>query len=356
MGSRVTLKQIAEELDVSVMTVSRALNNRTNVDDRTRQRVLKTARRLGYKPNYIAKSLVTNKTYTIGVVVPEISHSFFPEIIRGIEEVVQKEGYQLILMHSEEDEKRERKAIDTLESKRVDGILISIAETVEDFDQYRELVKSDHPIVFYDRCARGIGATCVSVNDEDSQELITQHLIDHGYKKIAYLSGPQEVAIGKDRFNGFRNAMKKNNLEIKDEWIVKSGFQEIGGYRAMQQLLKLPESLRPRAIAAVNDPAAFGAMQAIYDHNLNIPEDFAIVGFSDDIRAKLMPSPLTTIHQPAYKVGKKAAEKLIDHVEGRFTDPVDIEIKTDLIIRESCGCKQNKSREFIEIKTSKFLN
>jgi len=350
LATRVTLKQIAEEVGVSVMTVSRALNNRSNVDENTREKVVKVANRLGYRPNYIAKSLVTNKTYTIGVVVPEISHSFFPEIIRGIEEIMQKKNYQLILMHSEENERREKEAIDTLEAKRVDGILISMAETVNSFEQYRRLIKSEHPVVFYDRCARDIGATCVSVNDEESQKMITQHLIDHGYQKIAYLSGPIDVAIGKDRYSGFLKAMHENGLEVRDEWIVQSGFQETGGYEAMSKLLSLPKEMRPRAVAAVNDPAAFGAMQAIYDHNLRIPEDVAIVGFSDDIRAKLMPCPLTTIHQPAYEVGKKAAKKLIDLIEGRSTEPEDIEIKTELIIRESCGCKQNFNKKFIDLK------
>jgi len=335
---RITLKQIAQEVGVSVMTVSRALNNRENVDQNTRQRILKTAKRLGYRPNHIAKSLVLRKTFTIGVVIPEITHSFFPEVIRGIEEVSYNAGYQLILTHSAEDFEREKKAILTLETKRVDGILISTAETVQDFSLYQEFLEFNFPMVFFDRCVNGIGATCVSINDEESAYMITRHLIEHGYKKIAHLSGPAKVSIGLARLNGFRRALQESGIEVKEEWIVGSGFHESGGYTAMQSLLNRSPQDRPRAVVAVNDPAAFGAMQAIQEANLRIPEDIAIVGFSDDIRAPLMPTPLTTIRQPAYEVGKISAQKLLDIIEGRQKEPQEIVIPTRIIFRRSCGC------------------
>lgn len=320
------------------MTVSRALNNQANVDENTRQRILQTARRLGYRPNHVAKSLVLRKTFTIGVVVPEITHSFFPEVIRGIEEVAYNAGYQLILTHSAEDFEREKKAIDTLEAKRVDGILISTSETVRDFNVYQELISLNFPIVFFDRCVNQIGATCVSINDEESAYLITRHLIEHGYQKLAHLSGPPRVSIGLARLNGFKRALQEVGLEVRDEWIVESGFHESGGYAAMGKLLAMPIGDRPRAVVAVNDPAAFGAMQAIQEAGLKIPEDIAIVGFSDDIRASLMPAPLTTIRQPAYEVGKVAAQKLIDIIEGRLQEPQEIIIPTEIVIRRSCGC------------------
>ncbi len=320
------------------MTVSRALNNRENVDQNTRQRILKAAKRLGYRPNHIAKSLVLKKTFTIGVVIPEITHSFFPEVIRGIEEVSYNAGYQLILTHSAEDFEREKKAILTLEAKRVDGILISTSETVQDFGLYQELLALNFPLVFFDRCVNGIGATCVSINDEESAYMITNHLIEHGYRKIAHLSGPTKVSIGLARLNGFKRALQEKGLEIRDEWIVESGFHESGGYAAMKSLLELPSDRLPRAIVAVNDPAAFGAMQAIHEADLRIPEDIAIVGFSDDIRAPLMLTPLTTIRQPAYEVGKIAAQRLLDIIEGRQKEPQEVVIPTQIIIRRSCGC------------------
>lgn len=337
MGSEVTLKQIAEELGISAMTVSRAINNRSNVDEKTRERVLEKARSMGYTPNHIAKSLVSKKTYTVGVVVPEIAHSFFAEAIQGIEEVTFKGNYRLILTHSAEQEDREQYALETLQAQRVDGILISSAEKVTDYSTYKRIVNTKTKLVFFDRCAEGIGASCVSVDDRTGSYKITEHLIEHGYKKIAHLRGPLSVSIGKERLEGYEEALRDNDMPVEESLIIESGFHEKGGYNAMQQLLKVGKSNLPRAVFAVNDPAAFGAMDAIYDHDLSVPDDIAIVGFSDDIRANLMKSPLTTVRQPAYELGKRAAQKLIKLIENEDEPVENIEIKTELVIRESCG-------------------
>lgn len=338
MASRVTIKEIAKALNLSTMTVSRALNNRSNVTEETKKKVWDMAKKMGYRPNNIAKSLVLNKTFSIGVVVPEITHSFFPEVIRGIEDVTYEADYQLILTHSAEDQGRERKALAALEAKRVDGILISTAQSSEDVEPYKELIETGMPMVFFDRCVYDIGASCVSMNDLESSRQITEHLIGHGYKKIAHLSGPPRASIGEKRLEGFRRALHDHNLPINTEWIQESGFQEKGGYDAMMRLLEITQDNHPEAVVAVNDPAAFGAMQAIIDYGLKIPEDIAIVGFSDDIRAKLMPVPLTTIRQPAYEMGKKAAEKLMKLIDNEGDGVEEIVIDSQLIVRQSCGC------------------
>ena len=341
MATRVTLKEIAKELGLSVMTVSRALNNRSNVDEKTRNRILQTARRLGYRPNYVAKSLVLNKTNTLGVVVPEISHSFFPEVIRGIEEVAHQAGYQLILTHSKENAERELEVLNTLEAKRVDGILISMAQSSTDLEPYKERIASGIPLVFFDRCAFGLGASCVSINDEQSAETITRHLIEgHGYQKIAHLAGPQKLSIGIQRMQGFKKAMQDNGLDISEDWLQVAGLNEKGGLQAMRSLLALPDSQIPRAIVAVNDPVAFGAMQAIYEEGLRIPEDIAITGFTDDIRAQLMPAPLTTVRQPAFQVGQTAAKKLLEHIGDSSSQITEEIIEAGMVIRRSCGCKE----------------
>jgi DNA-binding LacI/PurR family transcriptional regulator len=334
---RVTAKDIAAKLGISSMTVSRVMNKRTNVDEQTRARVLEAAKDLGYSPNRIAKSLVLRRTNTLGVVVPEITHSFFPEAIRGMEEVAYQAQYRLILMHSAENADREKDAILTLESERVDGILISMAQSVEDYELYRLVIQRGVPIVFFDRCVQNIGASCVSLDDEESAFKITNHLIDHGYAPIAHLSGPQKVSIGRARLRGFGRALSERGMQVCDEWIVESGFQEKDGYNGMRILLGLPLDHRPRAVVAVNDPAAFGAFKAITEAGLRIPEDIALVGFSDDIRAGLMPTPLTTIRQPACEVGKRAAQKLIGIIEGKTPEVENIVIHGVEIIRESCG-------------------
>ncbi|MBF8295233.1 MAG: LacI family transcriptional regulator [Bacteroidetes bacterium] len=340
---RVTAKEVAEKLRISTMTVSRVMNKSANVDENTRRRVLEAAQELGYSPNHIAKSLVLRRTHTIGVVVPEITHSFFPEAIRGIEEVAYQARYHVILTHSAELADREKDAIMTLEAKRVDGILISTAQSVEDYSLYRQVIQLGMPIVFFDRCVGGIGASCVSIDDEESAQRITNHLIDHGYTRLAHLSGPQHISIGVDRLNGFLSALSDRDITVHQELIVEAGFHESGGYEAMKKLLDLPAAARPRAVVAVNDPAAFGAIRAILERGLRIPQDIAIVGFTDDIRAALMPTPLTTIRQPAFEIGRRAATKLIAVIEGTSVEVQDIVVKTNEVLRESCGCTPTKS-------------
>lgn len=337
MSSNVTLKQIAEALGISAMTVSRAINNKKNVDEKTRKKILDKAKSMGYTPNHLAKSLVSSKSFTIGVVVPEISHSFFPEVIRGIEEVFYQKNYQLILTHSAEQADREQKAIQTLRSQRVDGIMVSCSQNTTDFGFYQGLESNGVPIVFYDRCIEGIGFSCVSVDDKEGAKKITQHLIDHGYSRIAHLSGASGISIGRKRLEGFKEAMSENGIEIIDELVVEASLQEKGGYEAMSEILDLPQEKWPRAVFAVNDPAAFGAIEAIKEKGLRIPEDIAIVGFSDDIRAELLPVPLTTVHQPAYEVGKQAAHKLLSLIEDENEKHENIEVLTELRIRSSCG-------------------
>ncbi|MDG5767146.1 LacI family DNA-binding transcriptional regulator [Balneolales bacterium ANBcel1] len=337
-GSNVTLKEVAKALGVSTMTISRAINNRPNVEENTRKRIIEKAREMGYTPNHVAKSLVSSKTYTIGVTIPEISHAFFPEVVRGIEEATYNMNYQLFLANTAESFEREINAIDSLRSKRVDGIMVSSSQTEDDYSYYRQVINSGLPFVFFDRCIEDIGASCVGVNDTSGSRQITEHLISHGYRKIAHLSGPRRVSIGMKRLQGYLAAMQSHQLPIEDEWIVESGFQESGGYRAMKELLALPQELRPRAVVAANDPVAFGAMDAIREQGLSIPHDVAIVGFTDDVRAELISCPLTTVHQPAYEVGKKAAKKLIRTIENKNEPVENIEVITSLKIRSSCGC------------------
>lgn len=294
---------------------------------------------MGYTPNHVAKSLVSSKTYTIGVVIPEITHAFFPEVVRGIEEVTNTSDYQLFLTNANEQFEREKKAIQALKSKRVDGILISSSQTVDDFSFYEKLINTKTKVVFFDRCIENMGASCVSVNDRSSSRQITEHLIKvHNYQKIAHLCGPKKVSIGQERYQGYLDALREHDLPIKDDWIVSGGFQEEWGYESMKKILSLPNKDYPEAVVAVNDPVAMGAVRAIKEEGLSIPNDIAIVGFTDDIRAPLLETPLTTIHQPAYKVGKRAAQKLLKTIDDPEEPTENIEVLTTLKIRQSCGC------------------
>ncbi len=331
------MKEVAAALGVSTMTVSRAINNKPNVDPKTRKKILEVASQMGYTPNHVAKSLVSSRTFTIGVVIPEISHSFFPEVVRGIQEESNKKNYQIFLTNTSDDFTNEQQIINALRSKRVDGLLISSSLGDADYSYYEQIIKAGPPVVFFDRCISGIGASCIGINDFQASRLITNHLINNGYKRVAYLSGPRVVSIGKDRYDGFLSALNDNGLTIFENLIIESGYNEKGGYHAMKKLLELPVELRPDAVVAVNDPVAFGAMDAIINAGLSIPDDIAIVGFTDDIRAPLVHSPLTTIHQPAYEVGKQAVMKLINAIENRREPIEHILLPTEIVIRKSCG-------------------
>lgn len=337
-SGNITLKEVAAAVGVSTMTVSRAINNRPNVDEKTRVKIIGVARKMGYTPNHVAKSLVSSKTFTIGVIIPEISHSFFPEVVRGIEETTDSKNYQIFLTNTSDSFGKEQKVINALRSKRVDGILVSTSLTTDNFSFYKEIINSGLPLVFFDRGIEDIGASCIGVNDRTASRQITEHLISHNYKRIGYLSGPKRVSIGKERFEGYIEAMSRHGLDIDERLIIENGFNEKGGYEAMIKLLALPEDIRPRAVVAVNDPVAFGAMDAIREAGLDIPNDIAIAGFTDDIRAKLVACPLTTVQQPAYEVGKKAASKLIRTIENKDEPVENVELITKLVIRKSCGC------------------
>ena len=339
MSSEVTLKHIAQALGVSAMTVSRALNDRDNVDEKTKERVREKAQSMGYTPNRVAKSLVSRKTHTIGVVIPEITHAFFPEVVRGIEEIAYKSDYQLFLTNANELFSREKEAIETLRSQRVDGLLISSSLTHEDYSFYQDIIAGGAKVVFFDRCIDDIGASCVSVNDQESSRKITEHLItEHNHTQLAHLSGPQKVSIGKERLQGYIDALEAHDLTISDEWIIQAGFKENTGYEAMIRLLEKGRENLPEAVVAVNDPTAIGAIEAINEYGLSIPDDIAIVGFTDDIRSPLLNVPLTTVHQPAYEMGERAAKKLINFIEEDDTTVEKIEVPTTLKIRSSCGC------------------
>jgi len=341
LKSKVTLKEVADSLGVSAMTVSRAINGKDNVDEKTRERILNKAKEMGYTPNLVAKSLVSRKTYTIGVVIPEISHHFFAEVISGIEKVTYAGNYQLLLTNSAENFQREKKALETLLSQRVDGILISCTMEKNDYSVYKKVINAGVPMVFFDRCIEGLGVSTVSVDDRNGSKKITQHLVEHGYKKIACLRGP-DISIGKERYHGYLEALNENNVQFEEKWVAESGFQEKGGYEAMNKLLELPKSEWPRAVVTVNDPVAIGAMKSIKEAGLKVPDDIAIAGFSDDIRSKFMRSPLTTVRQRPFDIGRIAAEKLVGTIENADEPVENRVIATELVLRNSCGCNNYK--------------
>lgn len=341
---RITLKELAERLGVSSMTVSRALNDHPNVSPVTRAKIKQLAQHLNYRPNGIAQSLVQQRTNTIGVIFPEITFSFFPQVLKGIEEVAYQAGFHIIITISNDQTEREREAIHSLEAKRVDGILISLAQNTVDSASFEYLKRERIPFVFFDRNLNGFDANCVLINDREAAARITEHLIQIGYKTLGHLAGPMTLSICRDRMAGFTSALQKYHLPIIPEFIIETKFDQRSGYEAMRQLLR--RDPLPRAIFVATDPMAISAYQAIKEAGLKVPDDIAVVGFADLDAASIVAPSLTTIRQPAYEMGKMSAQILLEDIYKQTpTYDQKIILDTQLIIRESCGFYKSKLAE-----------
>jgi len=330
------MKRIAAELGVSITTVSKVLNNREDIGHATRARVLAKVAELGYQPNAVARSLTLRRTHTLGVVIPDLMYSFFVEVVAGLETIASARGYGLLLCSSNENAAKERAEIDLLRQRQVDGIVLASVNASGNTDLLKRLGslgiglvmidRDDHPAVKCDR---------VLTDDMKAGCLATAHLIEQGRKAVAHILGPP-ITHAKRRADGYRAALKDHGVRARPERIVRGGFMEADGYGAMKKLL----ALKPRvdAVFVANDPAAIGAMKAIWESGLRVPEDIAIVGAGDIALGDLLRVPLTTVSWSRDEQGKQAARLLLDRIgpepSGNFRTVV---IPPHLIIRRSSG-------------------
>ncbi len=303
-----TIEDIARQLNLSAMTVSRALRGHSNVSEITRRKVLQAAQQLNYKPNRWARSLVTQKSHIIGIVIPDISHMFFAEIARGVEETIDSEGYDLLLCHSRRDPERERHELDMLMGSRVDGLIVASEQPQDDPRTFLELQERGVPFVLIDRFFRRLDCPYVGVNDRAVGRLATEHLIQLGHTCIAHILGPA-VSTGLLRYQGYLKAMKAHGIAVNPDWVVQGSFDNDSGREAMLRLLAGKQ--RPTAIFAANDPSAIGVIEACREAGLRIPADISIVG-AGNIEGAIHPSPfLTTADWPRLELGRTAAKMLL---------------------------------------------
>ena len=330
-----TLTDIANKLGLSPSTVSRALNDHPDINLETKKEVKRIAEELRYSPNPIARSLRNNRTSTIAVLVPEIKHDFFSHAISGIEEVAYERGYTIILCQSNETVEREVINVNALIQHRVAGVVVSISQETKTGEHFQVLIDRKIPLVFFDRVCEDVPASKVIIDDEKSALAAVTHLTERGYKKIAHFAGPKELDICRKRLSGYRSALSAASLPLIPELVVSGGLHETDGYRSMSLLLST--NLIPDAIFCVNDPVAVGAFQRIKEAGLRIPKDIALVGFSNNKISGLIDPPLTTIDQPSFEMGKRAAQILIDIIEEKtaFTEPQTVVLDATLIIRAS---------------------
>lgn len=329
----VKLEDIARALNVSTMTVSRAINNHPEISRATRERVLETARQMNYRPNQFARALSTHQSFLIGIVVPDLMHSYFAEICRGVETHARPVGYQNLICSTEEEPQKEQDEIEALLS-RTDGLIVASALATKETKFYRQLLGDGAKIVLIDRVLDGLRCSAVTTDDVQVGVLATEHLIKLGHRKIGHLRGTH-VSTSLQREEGYRQALTKARLKINKNLIRDCGFTERDGYRAMKDWLAAGEL--PTAIFAANDPAAIGAMAALNEAGLKVPDDVAFVGAGSIHYGDMLRVPLTTVGWSTAQMGQAAAELLLDLIRGKNQPPKPrrIVISPELVIRQS---------------------
>ncbi len=305
------------------------------------------AEELNYRRNIIASSLVRQQTKVLGLLIPCVTFSFFPDIARAVEDTAREDGYHVLLCHSDDSVEREHEEIELLRGYQVAGLIITPAHDRgdEETDIFLQLKKDKVPFVLIDKFIEGLDCNFVGVDDRAGAYEAVSHLIGLGHKRIAYISGAKNASTNKGRLQGYEEALRDNNITLEPELTAGDGWLEEDGYKAGRTLLELAPEKRPTAIFAVNDLCAFGVLQAIKEKGLKVPEDVALIGFSDVKAASIATVSLTTVRQPTREIGKQAVRILLEEIENRTSDmkTKKVILKPELVIRKSCGAFGNKS-------------
>lgn len=309
----VTLKDLSKHLLLSTSTVSRALSGDKNVRKETREIVLEAAEKLGYKPNLFAKNLKSGKSFSIGVIVPEMITPFAAEVIEGIQQTVATKGYRVIVAQSSEDPELERKNLQMMKQFYVDGIIMSICHKTHNLDLCKEFQKNNIPVVLYDRIAPSLKTSKVIVNDYDEAKKIVEHLITTGRKNIVHLQAPDYIYNSTERSRAYKDTLNKFGIANNSSLLIKTGLTIEDGMNAAKKLLK--DKVQFDAIFAFTDTMAIGAMNYLREQNIDIPKDVAIAGFSGTTLSKIVYPQLTTVEQPLNEMGVKAAQLIINYLE-----------------------------------------
>jgi len=327
----VTMHDIARGLNVSVVTVSKVLRNQGKISAATRKRVLQRAKELNYQTNWIARSLVTRRTFTIGLLLPDFTHPFFAEIAKAVAETVRPPGYHVIISYFEEDPQLERNEAVSLMARQVDGLIAASAQS--NAKLFDEILARKVPVVLIDRPIPGVKASFVGVDNEAIGKLATNHLVSQGCTRIAHLRGPK-IGIAADRLAGYRRALQTHDLPLLPRYVVGARYVDTSGYSAMAKLLQ--QNPIPDGVFCYNDPVAIGAIKAISEAGLRIPQDIAVVGTGNVHYSDLLAVPLTTIDQCTMQTGKQSAELLMEQIGAKRKARIKkILIAPRLVVRRS---------------------
>lgn len=335
---KTTIHDIAKHLDITASTVSRALRNSSRISDKTIESVHKTAKKLNYQPNNIAAALRKGKSNVIGIIIPMADRNFFASIIRGIEEVVNDSGYNVIICQSNDSTEKEKSNINTLLESQVDCIMASYAKSTTDFNHYKEIIDREVPLILFDRLhesLESLDVDAVVIDDYMGAYKATQHLIDQGCRRIVHFSGPEHVSIYKERKRGYKEALIQNSIDVDESLILESDLKLQAGKEMTENILKWDQL--PDAIFSSSDYSAIGAMEVLKSNQIKIPDQIAIVGFSNESFTSFVEPALSTVEQHSKKIGQYAANLFLDMVKKNKGDHTSTKtvLSPELIIRKS---------------------
>jgi len=328
----VTIKDIAKELKISPSTVSRALKDHPDISPETKKLVNSLAERWNYVPNPIALSLKGGTSNTIGIIIPQIVHYFFSQVISGVEDFANEKGYNVMICQSNEQYENEVKNVQTLLNSHVDGIIASLSKVTRNMDHFREIMNRNIPLVFFDRVCEELDTDRVTVDDEEGAYMAVKHLILEGKRRIVHLSGPPNLRISKDRIEGYLRALNEFRIHVTEDNIVKCDQIEEADWIIPSLLKRNPV---PDAFFSVNDLTAAETLNTVKEHGFKVPEEIAVVGFTNGQISKLTDPGLSTIDQHGYEMGVEAAKLLLERLKDRTRPTQSRIVKTELIVRGS---------------------
>lgn len=329
----ISLKDLAKELGISISTVSRALKNHPDISLEQTEKVQKLAKEWNYTPNPLAMGLLRQQTKMIGVIVPDIVTHFYASIISGIEEVAEKHGYYIVIASSNESIKKEIESVENLLKSRVEGFIVCISRETNNFEHFEKLISNEIPLVFFDRICESLETPSVIADGIDAAKKIVHHFRENRCNRIAFISGPKHLNISKNRKEGYLLGLKECGLKFDPSLLVECDLSFKDATKATQKLLQLKE--QPDAIFGLNDTIAFAAMKEIKKHNLKIPDDIALIGFTDEFHSTVVEPTLTSITHPTFKMGNEAANLFFQIVTNEKNFKKQIVLKTELVVRES---------------------
>lgn len=329
---RTSLKDLAAELGVSIATVSRALRSSPEIGKEMQQRVKDLAKKLNYRPNPFAQSLRKEAPKIIGVVVPNLVTHYYAAVLDGIEEEAYRAGYSVISANSHEDFEDEKQAVDNFIGLHVEGIIACLAQTTTDYSHFEEISEMGIPLVFFGRTCLTDRFSCVTANGDEAAQLATQHLIDTGSRRIAFIGGPNHLDMVRRRKHGYLEALRENHIEIDREMVICGKIDYQFALQAVEQLLKREH--RPDAILAFNDIITFAAFTAIKNCGLRIPDDVALIGFTDDVHAAYVTPRMSAIEDQSRLMGITACQLLLKNINGDSSVYKEI-VPQQLVIRET---------------------